>query len=439
MNWNLKCWIIFLWVLFIWINPSVGQEPERAPTDKKSAASEPASQSWALLVGINNYADPSIPDLRGAVNDVKLMVQLLTGKNGYGFPSENVFQLLNENATLAAFKKTFDSLASKAGKNDVVLIYFAGHGSRARDRNGDESDGWDETLIFHDSRTGDTPDLVDDVFHEMLLRLYQNTTNIVLVFDAAGSPTRGNNAIYQSRIVKEDPLRRSEKLPRATGEAGSWLPQTLKGAVFFSATGDYSPALETEEGGLFTRTLYGVWSKVGSEPMSYARSAHLIRHQIRGESYQIPYFEGDLEKWVLNNRSRRRPICWEILALSPNLEIGGPVLPGVGVNAEMRVYGEAAKPEDLQDPSKAKALLVVDRVTGFHALAHVDGATKSELEIGDLAILARPGDDATRIRVRIRPAGETDGIASSRAEKTKSGDPRSPRNKHVSGAQRTVW
>ena len=39
-------------------------------------------------------------------------------------------------------------------------MIFAGHGSQARDRNADEPDAWDETLLFHDARVGDVRDSV---------------------------------------------------------------------------------------------------------------------------------------------------------------------------------------------------------------------------------------------------------------------------------------
>ena len=54
------------------------------------------SESWALLIGINNYHNE--PHLNYAVADAEKMHRLLTEK--LDFPADNVFMLLDEEATL---------------------------------------------------------------------------------------------------------------------------------------------------------------------------------------------------------------------------------------------------------------------------------------------------------------------------------------------------
>ena len=82
------------------------------------------SESWALLIGINNYHNE--PHLNYAVADAERMHRLLTEK--LDFPTDNVFMLLDEEATLINIKKEMKRLYEVANDSDRVLIYFAGHG-----------------------------------------------------------------------------------------------------------------------------------------------------------------------------------------------------------------------------------------------------------------------------------------------------------------------
>ena len=89
----------------------------------------------ALIVGVGQYKNPEVPDLEGPPNDARGIYRLLTDKNGYGFPAENVCLLLDEEATTANFKQAFDKgLIERARPNDVAVIYAAAHGSQAPDK-----------------------------------------------------------------------------------------------------------------------------------------------------------------------------------------------------------------------------------------------------------------------------------------------------------------
>jgi uncharacterized caspase-like protein len=86
-----------------------------------------------LIIGINDYKDPDIPDLETAVSDAKAMAGIL--ENKYGF---KVKLLLDTEATKEAIYRSLRRLAASTKPNDSVLIYFAGHGDLDRTYN----DGW---------------------------------------------------------------------------------------------------------------------------------------------------------------------------------------------------------------------------------------------------------------------------------------------------------
>ena len=78
----------------------------------------------ALIIGINDYKDNKIPDLKTPVNDARVLADLL--KKDYGF--EDIVLLLDNDANESKIIKTLRRLATKSRKDDSVLIYYAGHG-----------------------------------------------------------------------------------------------------------------------------------------------------------------------------------------------------------------------------------------------------------------------------------------------------------------------
>jgi hypothetical protein len=97
----------------------------------------------ALLIGINRYRIPGA-DLRGCVNDVKNMRQVLTDL--YGFKADDVTALTDLAATKAAMQAAIRKLVTGARAGDVLLLHYSGHGANVPDSDGDEADQRDEIL-----------------------------------------------------------------------------------------------------------------------------------------------------------------------------------------------------------------------------------------------------------------------------------------------------
>ncbi len=111
-------------VLSLWSQPTRGMKPVEMQ-DEKGQTFVAYDNSYAFIVGINNYSDPKIPGLNYAVEDAKAIAQLLEGLD---FPRENIKILLNENASLTKIKEEFVNVGRKTRKNDRLLVYWAGHG-----------------------------------------------------------------------------------------------------------------------------------------------------------------------------------------------------------------------------------------------------------------------------------------------------------------------
>lgn len=83
----------------------------------------------ALVIGIANYWDVKpLPD--AVLCDARDFASILQDANFCGYPVANVKLLLDEQASLEAIRAAMADLASSAGPDDTVVIFFSGHGAR---------------------------------------------------------------------------------------------------------------------------------------------------------------------------------------------------------------------------------------------------------------------------------------------------------------------
>lgn len=85
------------------------------------------SDSWAVVIGINDYA--KWPKLQYAVKDAQAMRQMLIEK--FSFAAERVISLSDGQATRNGILAAFHERLAHGGmkKNDRVFVFFAGHGA----------------------------------------------------------------------------------------------------------------------------------------------------------------------------------------------------------------------------------------------------------------------------------------------------------------------
>ena len=79
---------------------------------------------YALIIGINNYSDPTITELDYPIRDAEMFYNTLTTR--YTFEKENVKFL--KNATYSDIVNALDYFAKAVRKIDNFLIFYAGHG-----------------------------------------------------------------------------------------------------------------------------------------------------------------------------------------------------------------------------------------------------------------------------------------------------------------------
>lgn len=84
---------------------------------------------YALIVGVNDYKRGEKNDLNYTISDAKkLSDYIMEGCLGRVIPG-NIVNLYNEDARRNNILYVMDTLFTKAGKDDLVLFFFSGHGS----------------------------------------------------------------------------------------------------------------------------------------------------------------------------------------------------------------------------------------------------------------------------------------------------------------------
>ncbi len=86
------------------------------------------TSTYAVVVGISDYQDPGIPDLKYADKDAEAFANFLRSNAGGKLDNDHLKVLINEKATVAQFAIQLDWLLENAKENDKVIIYFSGHG-----------------------------------------------------------------------------------------------------------------------------------------------------------------------------------------------------------------------------------------------------------------------------------------------------------------------
>src|SRR5262245_11740117 len=110
----------------------------------------------AVIIGINKYYDPLIPDLKFARTDAESFYQILTDpKLGRVF-QENVILLLDEEATQRNIRSAIGTqIPRRAGEQDIVYIFYAGHGAPLINPKSRSQDGMEKYLVPVDAELED--------------------------------------------------------------------------------------------------------------------------------------------------------------------------------------------------------------------------------------------------------------------------------------------
>lgn len=112
-------------------NPQYSSQSKPKPIPSRSnSAYEPAYSKevkiWAVIVGVAAYNH--MPSLRYTDDDAYKIYAFLKSPEGGAIPDEQINVLIDDSATKKSILESMENLFSKADKNDMVMLYFSGHG-----------------------------------------------------------------------------------------------------------------------------------------------------------------------------------------------------------------------------------------------------------------------------------------------------------------------
>ena len=158
--------------------------PKAAPPHKEQTLASLAKPAcWVLSIGVSVYENKQL-SLRYAANDAAAIANILKDQEGKLFSEVFVKTLVNEQCTRADIMGNLTSHLGKAGPDDVVFIFVAGHGVRHKQTgsyyfltyNADA-----KSLIYEGLKWSD--------FEEAIKIMSKNVNKVVLALDTchAGS------------------------------------------------------------------------------------------------------------------------------------------------------------------------------------------------------------------------------------------------------------
>lgn len=169
-----------------------------------------AQRKRAFLVGISHY-DTALTGYQwnniNGVEDINLLNPALK-KQGFATTT-----LLDEQATFDNIVSKITLFSDKTKKGDIIYLHFSAHGQPIEDVDGDEEDGWDESIVPIDAykiyKRGvyeGKKHLTDDLLNKYIKKLREKigpTGFLYVVIDAchAGTSSRANDETVRGTRV----------------------------------------------------------------------------------------------------------------------------------------------------------------------------------------------------------------------------------------------
>jgi ankyrin repeat protein len=199
------------------IRPAISKDFRHTPSFKPHSSRKPTkefnvytSTGWAVIIGISQYqysGQNGLTNLLFADNDAKSFARTLFK---LGWNENNIKLLVNKDATQRNITIALESWLSKAGPNDQIILFWAGHGYP------NPEDPQKVYLATYDTdisipATGYRMDRVRSILEEI------KSKNVILFADTCHAGkliTRGNERRGISIVPNIDKIAQEQKIPK---------------------------------------------------------------------------------------------------------------------------------------------------------------------------------------------------------------------------------
>lgn len=273
----------------------------------------------ALCVGINNFQNYPSAALRGCINDVNDMANIL--EEFYDFTECDIIKLMDTQATKENIMKHLESMISdaKEGKYDYLVFSMSSHGTQVPDVSEDEPDRLDEAFCPYDlaEKDGEWDSahiIVDDEFRDLFAQLPENVQlEVFLDTCHSGTGLRAVDILFdrKPRYLPPPSLKAFNKLVgrRSRGLREAMLERKKINNILWAACRSDQTSADAKIGenwhGAFT---YYFCNEIRDSKNKLPRSKVLDKVRadlIEGSYSQTPQLEGEepvpikLKKWTV--------------------------------------------------------------------------------------------------------------------------------------------
>ncbi|MBK9110018.1 MAG: caspase family protein [Saprospiraceae bacterium] len=162
------------------------------------------SNTFAVVVGISNYHDKGIPDLKYAHRDAIAFVDWLKGTGMVKVPEDHIQLLIDSMATRAQFNAALDGILDQAREGDLVYLYFSGHGDVET-----KTIAKFGYLLCYDSPPNNyaAGAFSLDYLQAIVSTLASNKTKVVVIADACHAGKLAGSNVLGSRLTSTELVR----------------------------------------------------------------------------------------------------------------------------------------------------------------------------------------------------------------------------------------
>ncbi|KAJ7232711.1 caspase domain-containing protein, partial [Mycena rebaudengoi] len=368
----------------------------------------PTPSLFALIIGINKYADKNIPELHGAAPDADEVDEFLLSVTGVS--PDHVMNLRNEEATrdaiVGAIRKLTTNPAIK--ENDPILIFYAGHGAEVKAPLGwppNNATGLVQMLVPHDFVWSGSDScirgqgILDITLSQLLADLAKaNVGKMTVILDCchSGSGTRKDRS-DDTFAVRGIELPTGYTIPldvlhddtssRASSIAQGFQTTGLRSHVLLAACMQGQEAKERQGHGAFTSALLRLLREEGVDKLTYKD----VITRISDLPSQNPQCEGFHQNRILFNAKVANPRCelYHVRASSRPTQyiLEGGAAHGITNKAEFAVYAD-------RNMSSPIGMVIALQPTAFNTLCtlHPQSEVPFALSEPRFALQTRTGE-----------------------------------------------